>query len=100
MLESRCNESNCVFSRHRSYFKRKGIILKMKKVLVTGGCGYIGSHTIIDLINNDFEVISVDNNSNSDLRSLNGIHEITGQRVKNYTVDLCDYEKTCWLLFD
>ncbi len=66
----------------------------MKKVLVTGGCGYIGSHTIVDLIDNGFEVISVDNNSNSDLRALNGIHEITGQRVKNYTVDLCDYEKT------
>lgn len=66
----------------------------MKKVLVTGGCGYIGSHTIVDLMNNGFEVISVDNNSNSDLMSLNGIHEITGQRVKNYTVDLCDYEKT------
>ena len=66
----------------------------MKKVLVTGGCGYIGSHTIIDLLNHGFEVISVDNNSNSDLRALNGIHEITGHRVKNYTVDLCDYEKT------
>ncbi len=66
----------------------------MKKVLVTGGCGYIGSHTIIDLIDNGFEVISVDNNSNSDLKALNGVHEITGQRVKNYTVDLCDYEKT------
>jgi len=48
----------------------------------------------VDLIDNGFEVISVDNNSNSDLRALNGIHEITGQRVKNYTVDLCDYEKT------
>jgi len=66
----------------------------MKKVLVTGGCGYIGSHTIVDLMNNGFEVISVDNNSNSDLRSLKGIREITGHRVKNYTVDLCDYEKT------
>jgi UDP-glucose 4-epimerase len=32
----------------------------MSKVLVTGGCGYIGSHTIVDLINNGFEVISVD----------------------------------------
>jgi len=33
----------------------------MKKVLVTGGCGYIGSHTLIDLIDNGFEVISADN---------------------------------------
>ena len=66
----------------------------MKKVLVTGGCGYIGSHTIIDLIDNGFEVISVDNNSNSDLMSLAGVRKITNHRVKNYTVDLCDYEKT------
>ena len=35
----------------------------MKKILVTGGCGYIGSHTIVDLIENGFDVISVDNNS-------------------------------------
>ncbi|MCO6478349.1 MAG: GDP-mannose 4,6-dehydratase, partial [Phaeodactylibacter sp.] len=35
------------------------------KVLVTGGCGYIGSHTIVDLIDSGFEVISVDNLSNS-----------------------------------
>ncbi len=66
----------------------------MKKVLVTGGCGYIGSHTIVDLINNGFEVISVDNNSNSDIRVLQGIREITGVTVKNYTIDLCDLEKT------
>jgi UDP-glucose 4-epimerase len=37
----------------------------MSKILVTGGCGYIGSHTIVDLIENGYEVISVDNNSRS-----------------------------------
>ena len=37
----------------------------MKKILVTGGCGYIGSHTIVDLIENGFDVICVDNNSRS-----------------------------------
>lgn len=66
----------------------------MKKVLVTGGCGYIGSHTIVDLIDNGFEVISVDNNINSDIRTMEGVREITGVQVKNYTVDLCDLEKT------
>lgn len=66
----------------------------MKKVLVTGGCGYIGSHTIVDLINNGFEVISVDNNINSDIRVIEGIREITGEMVRNYTVDLCDLERT------
>jgi len=60
------------------------------KVLVTGGCGYIGSHTIVDLIKNGFEVISADNLSNSDLRVLDGIKAITGKQVRNYTVDLCD----------
>ena len=66
----------------------------MKKVLVTGGCGYIGSHTIVDLLDNGFDVISVDNNVNSDIKVLDGIREITGKQVKNYTVDLCDKEKT------
>ncbi|MFK8101826.1 MAG: UDP-glucose 4-epimerase GalE [Saprospiraceae bacterium] len=66
----------------------------MKKVLVTGGCGYIGSHTIIDLLNHGFEVISVDSNINSDQSALQGIEEITGTKVKNYTFDLCDLEKT------
>ena len=37
----------------------------MKKILVTGGCGYIGSHTIVDLIENGFDVISIDDNSRS-----------------------------------
>lgn len=64
------------------------------KVLVTGGCGYIGSHTIVDLINNGFEVISIDNNSRSTTQLLDGVKEITGKAIKNYKVDLCDYEDT------
>ena len=40
----------------------------MAKSLVTGGCGYIGSHTIVDLIENGFDVISVDNNSSSQIQ--------------------------------
>ncbi len=66
----------------------------MQKVLVTGGCGYIGSHTIVDLINNGFEPISVDNLSNSDEKVLAGIQEITGIKVRNYNIDLCDLAKT------
>lgn len=66
----------------------------MKKILVTGGCGFIGSHTIVDLIENGFEVISVDNNSRSNPRTMDGIEKITGQRVKNYKVDLCNYDDT------
>ncbi|HFA49042.1 MAG TPA: UDP-glucose 4-epimerase GalE [Bacteroidetes bacterium] len=66
----------------------------MKKVLVTGGCGYIGSHTIVDLIENGFEVISIDNLSNSTAEPLKAIKKITGQGVRNYKVDLCDANKT------
>ncbi len=66
----------------------------MKKILVTGGCGYIGSHTIVDLLENGFEVISVDNNSRSSPRILEGVEKITGKKVKNYKVDLCNYDDT------
>lgn len=66
----------------------------MKKILVTGGCGYIGSHTIVDLIENEFSVISVDNNSRSRPNILEGVDKITGVKVKNYTVDLCIFDDT------
>jgi UDP-glucose 4-epimerase len=66
----------------------------MKKILVTGGCGYIGSHTIVDLIENGYSVISVDNNSRSNPRILEGIEKITGKKVKNYKVDLCNFDDT------
>lgn len=64
----------------------------MNKVIVTGGAGYIGSHTIIELLENtDFEVISVDNFSNSSEETYDRIEKITGKRVKHYAVDLCNY---------
>jgi len=66
----------------------------MKKILVTGGCGYIGSHTIVDLLQNGFDVISVDNNSRSTPVLLEGIEKIIGKKVKNYKVDLCNYDET------
>jgi UDP-glucose 4-epimerase len=64
----------------------------MKKILVTGGCGYIGSHTIVDLVNNGYEVISIDNLSRGFQQTLNGAGAIIGQPVKNYLVDLCNLE--------
>lgn len=66
----------------------------MAKILVTGGCGYIGSHTIVDLIENKYDVISVDNNSRSDASILDGVERITGKKVKNYKVDLCNFDDT------
>jgi UDP-glucose 4-epimerase len=66
----------------------------MSKILVTGGCGYIGSHTIVDMVENGFEVISVDNNSRSTPRILEGIEKIIGKKIKNYKVDLCNFDDT------
>jgi UDP-glucose 4-epimerase len=66
----------------------------MAKILVTGGCGYIGSHTIVDLIENGYEVICVDNNSRSNSTVLEGVQKITGKTVKNYKVDLCNFDDT------
>ena len=62
----------------------------IKKVLVTGGCGFIGSHSVVDLLENGYEVVSLDNLSNSDETPLDGIEQITGKRVQNYAVDLRD----------
>jgi UDP-glucose 4-epimerase len=66
----------------------------MKKILVTGGCGYIGVHTIVDLIQNGYQVISIDNNSRSNPFILEGVEKITGKKVKNYIVDLCNFDDT------
>ena len=70
----------------------------MKKILVTGGVGYIGSHTIVDLIANGFEVISIDNLSRSNHSIIEGIEKITNQKIKNYQIDLCD-EKSLHKIF-
>jgi len=66
----------------------------MNKILVTGGCGYIGVHTIVDLVQNGYEVISVDNNSRSNANILAGAEQIIGKKIKNYVIDLCDLEAT------
>lgn len=66
----------------------------MSKILVTGGCGYIGSHTIVDLIEHGYEVISVDNNSRSNPVILKGVEQITGKKIKTYKVDLCNFDDT------
>ena len=64
----------------------------MAKILVTGGCGFIGSHTLVDLIENGYEVICVDNNSRSSVAMLKGVEKITGKTVKHYKVDLCNFD--------
>jgi UDP-glucose 4-epimerase len=70
----------------------------MSKILVTGGTGYIGSHTVVELINEGFEVVIVDNLSNSKLGSLDGIEKITGVRPTFRRIDLRSRRKTEALL--
>jgi len=60
----------------------------MQKVLVTGGLGYIGSHTVVELQNAGFEVVIIDNLSNSSLEVLDGIIEITGKTPLFEKIDL------------
>ena len=63
------------------------------KILVTGGAGYIGSHTCVELLNAGREIIVVDNFSNSKPEALENIKTITGKDFKFYEADLCDREK-------
>ena len=61
-----------------------------KLILVTGGTGYIGSHTVVELMNEGFDVVIIDNLSNSEKSVLNGIAEITGRRPYFEQFDICD----------
>lgn len=65
----------------------------MQKIIITGGTGYIGSHTVVEFINNNFEVVVIDNLSNSNIQVLDGIEKITGKRPIFYKVDISDYNK-------
>lgn len=62
------------------------------KILVTGGLGYIGSHAVVELLSKDYEVIVVDNLSNSKESIKDKINEITGKKFKLYITDLLDKE--------
>ena len=65
----------------------------MKTILVTGGAGYIGSHTSVELIESGHNVVIVDNLSNSDISALDGIEKITGTHPVFEKFDLCEKEK-------
>ena len=62
----------------------------INKILVTGGLGYIGSHTVVELIQAGFEPVIIDNLSNSELFILDRIFHITGSKPKFYNGDCCD----------
>ncbi|WP_299624925.1 UDP-glucose 4-epimerase GalE [uncultured Tenacibaculum sp.] len=60
----------------------------MKKILVTGGLGFIGSHTVVELQNAGFEVVIIDNLSNSKIEVLDNIQEITNKKPEFFNIDL------------
>ena len=60
----------------------------MKRILVTGGLGFIGSHTVVELQNEGFEVVIIDNLSNTSIGVLDKITEITGKKPTFYQIDL------------
>jgi UDP-glucose 4-epimerase len=66
----------------------------MSTVLVTGGCGYIGSHTLVELIAGGYDAVSIDSNARSSEDVLDGVEAITGRRIRNFAIDLCDLVAT------
>ncbi len=65
----------------------------MKKILLAGGAGYIGSHTAVELLNSGYEVIIADNYSNSCPEAVRRVEKITGKSIKTYEVDVRDRQK-------
>ena len=63
------------------------------KILVTGGLGYIGSHTVVELLNKDYDVVVIDNLSNSKIEVVDYIKNITKKDFTFYKEDLCNYSK-------
>jgi len=66
----------------------------MEKILITGGLGYLGSHTIVDLIENGFEILCLDSEVNADVSVIEGIEKITGVKISYDKVDLKNKEET------
>ncbi|MCR5405202.1 MAG: SDR family NAD(P)-dependent oxidoreductase, partial [Lachnospiraceae bacterium] len=62
------------------------------KILVTGGAGYIGSHTCVELLNAGYDVVIVDNLDNSNSKAVDRIEQITGREVTFYEKDIRDKE--------
>ncbi len=73
---------------------QKNKINKMKKILVTGGTGYIGSHTVVELINSGYKIVIADNLTNSKIEVLDRIEKITGIKPQFEKLDISDSKAT------
>lgn len=60
-------------------------------ILLTGGAGFIGSHTAVELLNAGHDVVVVDNLYNSSEKVIDRVEELTGKKVKFYNADACDF---------
>ena len=67
----------------------------MGKILITGGTGFIGSHTCVELIDAGYEIVVMDNLSNSKLESAKRVEQLTNKTFKFYEVDMLDYDGMC-----
>ena len=67
--------------------------MSRKNILVTGGAGYIGSHTLVELYNSGYKPIVVDNLSNSSLNNITGAEQIIKSKIDFYKVDCTDFEQ-------
>ena len=71
----------------------------MKKIIVTGGAGYIGSHTVVELYKSGFTPIIIDNLCNSSIKNIEGISKVLRQEIKWHNVD-CTNQKSIDLVFE